>query len=73
MLFLVYYVWYCLIDFLISGKMQTLRIRHRYSLDPAWEFPPTHLLLLLGVMEGGRMQKEEVSFLQARFVDGETG
>lgn len=53
---------------LISGKTLTLRLRHRYSLDPAWESPSTrHLPLLLEVMEGGRMQKEEVSFLQADF------
>lgn len=55
----------CLID-LISGKTPTFRNRHRYSPDTAWESPSTQLpLLLLGVMEGGRMWREEVSFLQA--------
>lgn len=53
-------------DDLISGKTPTFRLRHRYASNPAWESPSTQLpLLLLRVMEGGRMCREEVSFLQA--------
>lgn len=46
--------------------MPPLKLWQWYSLDLCWESPSTRLPSpLLGVMEGGRMWREEVGFLQA--------